>query len=401
MSSQDDTVCQINDLKENFTNWTSVEVFEWIPYNHFSNVKKLSKDDFTTIKNLDYSEKYGISQNLVTKDYIMVCRDGHCEICGKEYTYTDYKWCKPCQINCLKKNFTNWSSGNEKLDDLIQEMQLKIKFVDDIVFEWIPYVQFNDIKEIGKSGFSTAIWKDGPLDVDVDKMVKSYSIRRDDIENRKIPLIYGLSQQRNILISGNEKFDDLIQEIQLNINSSYSEMFEWIPYEQFNDIKKIGKDGNTTVYSAIWNDDPLKFNCNKKIYIRQQNEKVSLKCLYNSQYNINKFLNEVKTYSANVGYYQKDIYLIYGVFQDPNTKDYIRVFKDLNNYTNRNSNNEKIDDFIQEMQLKINSNDIVFEWIPYNKFEHIKEIGEGFVTMNLAIWKDGPLYYDRNVVAQT
>jgi hypothetical protein len=35
------------------------------------------------------------------------------------------------------------------------------------------------------------------------------------------------------------------------------------------------------------------------------------------------------------------------------------------------SGNEKIDDFIQERQLKTNKNDVVFEWIPYNQFNEI------------------------------
>ena len=93
-----------------------------------------------------------------------------CEKCGEKYTdvYCEfYKWCKPCQIDNLKGNFTNWTSGNEKIDELIQEMQLKIDNIDDIVFEWIPYNQFSDIKEIGRGGFATvysAIWKDGPLE---------------------------------------------------------------------------------------------------------------------------------------------------------------------------------------------------------------------------------------------
>ena len=45
-------------------------------------------------------------------------------------------------------------------------MQLKIKDRQGIMFEWIPYNQFNSIKETGKNGFMTvysAIWKDGPL----------------------------------------------------------------------------------------------------------------------------------------------------------------------------------------------------------------------------------------------
>src|SRR3954453_12411667 len=63
--------------------------------------------------------------------------------------YIYYEWCKPCQINNLKGNFTNWTSGNEKIDDFIQEMQLKIDHPYNIIFEWIPYNQFSDIEEIG------------------------------------------------------------------------------------------------------------------------------------------------------------------------------------------------------------------------------------------------------------
>jgi hypothetical protein len=48
------------------------------------------------------------------------------------------------------------------------------------------------------------------------------------------------------------------------------------------------------------------------------------------------------------------------------------------------------------MQLKINNYDnIVVEWIQYNQFEIIKEIGkDDFTSVYLARWKDGPLYYD-------
>ena len=97
----------------------------------------------------------------------MVLQDGFCRKCGKEYTNVYQNWCKPCQIDNLKGNFTNWTSGNEKIDKFIQEMQLKIVNSWDIVFEWIPYNQFSDIKEIGRGGFATvysAIWKDGRLE---------------------------------------------------------------------------------------------------------------------------------------------------------------------------------------------------------------------------------------------
>ena len=94
----------------------------------------------------------------------------YCKKCGEKYENDDANnniyWCRPCQIDILKGNFTNWTSGNEKIDNFIQEMQLNIDHFDDIILEWIPYNQFNDIKEIGTDSFATvysAIWKDGPL----------------------------------------------------------------------------------------------------------------------------------------------------------------------------------------------------------------------------------------------
>jgi hypothetical protein len=97
---------------------------------------------------MSYSNKY--DENDVSKR------------CGN---YMPSGWCKLCQINNLKNNFTNWTSGNETIDNLIQEMQLNINNQNNIV-EWILYDQFYDIKELGKDELTTtylAIWKNGPL----------------------------------------------------------------------------------------------------------------------------------------------------------------------------------------------------------------------------------------------
>jgi hypothetical protein len=87
----------------------------------------------------------------------------YCEKCGNKYEDESNKWCRSCQINYLKNNFTNWTSGNEKIDDLIQKNQLKINEYYDTIIEWIPYNEFIEIKEIGKDDLTTAIWKEGPL----------------------------------------------------------------------------------------------------------------------------------------------------------------------------------------------------------------------------------------------
>src|SRR5581483_5253730 len=121
----------------------------------------------------------------------------YCEKCGEVYTFVEDGWCESCQIDNLKKNFINWTSGNEIVDNYIQEKQQQVykpnnKIFDwipynqlnDIIFEWIPYNQLNDIKEINNDLYS-AIWKDGPLYFCFHK--KKY-LRKS--ENQKVTLTY-------------------------------------------------------------------------------------------------------------------------------------------------------------------------------------------------------------------
>jgi endogenous inhibitor of DNA gyrase (YacG/DUF329 family) len=105
---------------------------------------------------------YGISQNPNTNDYVIVFQDIYCKKCNEKYTSVSYKWCKPCQI----KDLTNWASGDKIIDNFIQQMQMGINDPHDIIFEWIPYNQFNNIKVVNKDNFSTvcsARWMNGPL----------------------------------------------------------------------------------------------------------------------------------------------------------------------------------------------------------------------------------------------
>ena len=114
--------------------------------------------------------------------------------------------------------------------------------------------------------------------------------------------MYGISQNPDtgnyifILMwtSGNEKIDDFIQERQLKINNDDDIVFEWIPYNQFNEIKETEKNGLITVYSALWKDGPLyKKHQQDKNYTRDSNKKVALKYLYNLQESIDSLIDEV------------------------------------------------------------------------------------------------------------
>src|SRR5579862_9848087 len=124
---------------------------------------------------------------------------------------------------------------------------------------------------------------------------------------REFVKLYGMTQnpdtkdyilvQNNSLfinwISGNEKIDNFIREIQLKINNHDDIIFEWVPYNQLNQIKEIKKNDFITVHSAIWKDGPLGWNEQNKNYTRNSNNEVALKCLHNSQNLIEVLINEV------------------------------------------------------------------------------------------------------------
>jgi hypothetical protein len=94
-------------------------------------------------------------------------------------------------------------------------------------------------------------------------------------------------------ISGNEKIDEFIQEKQLKIKDHNDVIFEWIPYNQFDEIKKTDRNDLITVYSAIWKDGPLYYDDYDDEYARDSNKKVALKCLHNSTNPIEFVINEV------------------------------------------------------------------------------------------------------------
>ena len=94
----------------------------------------------------------------VTSEY------GLCPECNKPNT--DYEWCNQCNAKRFQQDFPNWTSGNNYIDNFIQESQLNAKYPWEVL-EWIPYNRLTNIKYLAKGGFSTvynAIWLDGRVD---------------------------------------------------------------------------------------------------------------------------------------------------------------------------------------------------------------------------------------------
>ena len=87
-----------------------------------------------------------------------------CENCNQECLATLY--CEHYVRNYLKANFSNWTSRNNDIDNLIQKCQLET-FMPNTIIEWIPYNNLQNIKYLTKGGCSkiyTAEWIDGSYD---------------------------------------------------------------------------------------------------------------------------------------------------------------------------------------------------------------------------------------------
>jgi hypothetical protein len=84
-----------------------------------------------------------------------------CENCNQQCLATLY--CEYCIRNYLKENFLNWTSGNEDIDNLIKKCQME-SLGPDMIVEWIPYSNLENINYLTKGGFSeiyTADWING------------------------------------------------------------------------------------------------------------------------------------------------------------------------------------------------------------------------------------------------
>ena len=130
---------------------------------------KFKKQTILADKSLTKDEK-SYAVKLLNKDFDyhkILYNEGTkriCENCHDECLATLY--CEHCVRNYLKAKFSNWTSGNNDVDNLIQQCQMETIAPDRIV-EWIPYNNLQDIKYLTKGGFSeiyTADWIDGRYD---------------------------------------------------------------------------------------------------------------------------------------------------------------------------------------------------------------------------------------------
>src|SRR6266498_2476138 len=72
--------------------------------------------------------------------------NGRCKECNKSYPHIN--WCKECNAKRFQRDFPNWTSGNQYVDEFIRNSQITSEYCTETL-EWIPYNRFTDIKYEG------------------------------------------------------------------------------------------------------------------------------------------------------------------------------------------------------------------------------------------------------------
>ncbi|PKK63985.1 kinase-like protein [Rhizophagus irregularis] len=175
-------------------------------YNDLHEVNKFQKQVILADESLTKDEKSEAIKKL-TKTYDrnkIIFNEGTrrvCENCNQKCLATLY--CEFCVRNYLKAKFSNWSSGNEDIDNLIQECQMETTDPDSII-EWIPYSNLININYLAKGGYSeiyTSEWIHGKYDEWDSKEQQLKRLGEQDvaishlnISNKVIVQCYGLTQ---------------------------------------------------------------------------------------------------------------------------------------------------------------------------------------------------------------
>src|SRR5436190_1306780 len=130
-----------------------------IDYNIYNDIHKqyeFLKQTILTDESLTENEK-SEAIRIFNKDYDqgkLIHNEGTkriCENCNQECLATLH--CEHCVRNYLKTKFSNWTSGNDDINDLIQKCQMET-FIPSKVMEWIPYSNLKNIKYLTKGVLS-------------------------------------------------------------------------------------------------------------------------------------------------------------------------------------------------------------------------------------------------------
>ncbi|CAG8450659.1 11709_t:CDS:2 [Acaulospora morrowiae] len=123
--------------------------------------------------------------------------------------------------------------------------------------------------------------------------------------------------------SGDNKINKIIQEVQKNVVCPY-QIVEWIPYENFDNIKLFSNGGFATVFTATWKNGYFNEwnSITKSLERRGEPQQIVLKQLNSST--DDSWLNEVTSHFS-IDKIAQYILPCYGITRNPETKEFMLV----------------------------------------------------------------------------
>src|SRR5437016_691203 len=93
-------------------------------------------------------------------------------------------YCKPCYSAYFRDNFAHWTSGDSRIDELIQNSQLNATSTLGLI-EWIDYTNLENIEFVAHGGFGSvykAVWKDGRITTRLGdwKFINKFELQRNN-----------------------------------------------------------------------------------------------------------------------------------------------------------------------------------------------------------------------------
>ncbi|CAG8562329.1 16167_t:CDS:2 [Cetraspora pellucida] len=124
--------------------------------------------------------------------------------------------------------------------------------------------------------------------------------------------------------------DNFLKDTQINACDA-SNSLEWIDYSRFKNVTNIGGGANGTIYKAYFLDGDIRRWDNKKhCWERYPGFSVALKVLHNSKKITVEFMNELKAMHKCTAGKLTNIVAIYGITQNPYTKEFMMVMEYMN-----------------------------------------------------------------------
>src|SRR5436853_7204383 len=107
------------------------------------NMYKISEDVIDQIKFFPKYKHQSVEQKPLIDKLILneelrkrYKKYGLCKECSQPNTGVN--WCQPCNSNHFQQNFNKWTSGNEEINEFIQESQSNAICYQEVL-EWISY----------------------------------------------------------------------------------------------------------------------------------------------------------------------------------------------------------------------------------------------------------------------